>query len=56
MGLNTLDTAFKNAYQATYQQAWQTLKHQLLPWHLPLMEIATSQDPLQALMSQGVIR
>ncbi|MBD3611310.1 MAG: DUF58 domain-containing protein [Hydrogenovibrio crunogenus] len=56
MGLNTLDTAFKNAYQATYQHAWKVLKHQLLPWHFPLMEVATPQDPLQALISQGVVR
>lgn len=56
MNLNTLDTAFKTQYQHTYEQAWQKLQQRLLPWHFPLMEVSTSQDPLKALMSQGVIR
>ncbi|MGC9385623.1 MAG: DUF58 domain-containing protein [Hydrogenovibrio sp.] len=56
MALNSLDEAFRQRYADHYDQAWQTLHQQLAPWHLPLVAISTDEDPLQAMVAQGILR
>jgi Uncharacterized conserved protein (some members contain a von Willebrand factor type A (vWA) domain) len=56
MALNTLDEAFREQYTELYENAWQTLHQQLAPWHLPLVDIATDEDPVKGLMAQGILR
>lgn len=54
--LNSSDPTQRQAYAQSYQNSWQALQHQLQPLHIPLIEIATDQDPLQALIAQGMVR
>lgn len=54
--LNTSDPKQRQAYAQSYQNAWHGLQQQLQPFHIPLIDIATDQDPLQALIEQGVLR
>lgn len=54
--LNSSDPQQRQAYAQSYQTAWQGLQQQLRPHHIPLIDISTDQDPLQALIEQGVVR
>lgn len=54
--LNSDQAVLLENYRQAYDDAWQTLQNNLATWHIPLMEISTQQDPIEALMRQGVIR
>ncbi len=53
--LNSSDPKQRQAYAQSYQNAWQALQQRLRPFHIPLIDISTDQDPLQGLITQGVI-
>lgn len=50
-----IDAHTQQHYQQTYQKAWQTLWQQSHQLHIPLIEISTQEDPIAALIQQGVI-
>ena len=56
LALNSLEAKQRQAYADYYDQAWLFLKQKMADLHLPLVAIASHEDPTAALMQQGVIR
>lgn len=56
IALNSLDAKQRQSYAAYYHQAWGFLQQKMTDLHLPLVAIASHEDPTRALMQQGVIR
>lgn len=56
VSLNTSNHQWSTQYSQQYQSAWQATQQKLMAYHIPLISIATDQNPLDALIQQGVIQ